>query len=492
MMITCRADGCSEHHLRHFCRLCDENDSDHLSRNCPQASTLFHGTTADAATNITEEGLKCSPVGRLGPGVYFVDYYEYALKIARRRNPDNWAVLECKVNIGPPIAGNKSPKKTKRLYGTVSFHPPWAGIKNNFMEYCLTNEIKCHVVEKISEGGEFIIMNKEAIPKRIDQMSQARDFPARNLPTVAVARHPAAVQWQMRQPAFVAPWQIQAAPRRHFSDIFNHIHRCLVNVTGTCGKALEWKPLKLLSGILILLSFIPNFVNSIYCIVQHWPDTDKLTNETVETVPRDIQNSYISFSVFCVLHLIGSITLLGTCLFTDKWKGMGTCSAILYQLGKYVLLDMPMYVSHACLIKLEMKFKENEDWDPYFWDLLLQLGFFIETIAIILVMAQATRRYKIIALISIVLLLFYAPVWMAMQSPFSGEPFFFSFFQIDPSDLGTFTEGGRSHKILVFLCFIGFLNLYFGVAFGFICFLTIVLYLFMLFYCIFHRLRKCC
>ena len=103
-----------------------------------------------------------------------------------------------------------------------------------------------------------------------------------------------------------------------------------------------------------------------------------------------------------------------------------------------------------------MKFKGNKNWDPYFWDLLLQLEFFIETIIIILVMVQATRRYnyKIIAFMIMFLLSFYAPVWMAMSTPFSKE-----LFSIHPFYLGTFTEGGRSHNILVFLCFIGVVNL---------------------------------
>ena len=470
--INCRAkaDGCSENHFGHYCRLCDENDSDHLSRNCPQAITLYHGTKADAATNITEEGLKCSPGGRLGPGIYFVDNRVDALKIARSRNPNNWAVLQCRVNIGPPIAGNT----TERLHGTVGVHPPWAGITTDFTEYCLTNEKKCNVVEKISKNGEFIIMNKNAIPKGIDQILHARDFPARQ-PAV-MARQPAAVQWQVRQPTFVAPWQIQAAPKRTIcariqaclvnftvncwkavTGIIRQMLRCLDCLTANCGKCLVWsckcKTLKHVPSILILLSFILHIVNAISCIVLHVPG--KLKNDTVQTVPRDIQNSYISFSVFCVLHIIGSITLLVTCLFTDKWNGMETCRAILYQLGKYALLDMPMYVSHACLIKFEMKFKGNENWDPYFWDLLLQLGFFIETIIIILVMVQATRRYnyKIIAFMIMFLLSFYFPVWLEM-SRHGNE------YSIDPSDLvGTFTEGGRSHNILVFLCFIGVVNL---------------------------------
>ena len=165
-VFQCRAksDGCIKNHRKHFCRLCDENNSDHLSRNCPQASTLFHGTAVDASKNIRKglkglKGLKCSPRGSLGPGIYFVDNREYALRIARDRNPNNWAVLQCKVNLGPPVARNQSSNTIERLHGTVGVHPPWAGITTDFMEYCLTNENRCNVVAEFSRNG--IKINKK-------------------------------------------------------------------------------------------------------------------------------------------------------------------------------------------------------------------------------------------------------------------------------------------------------------------------------------------
>ena len=180
----CRAksDGCVEKHSKHFCRLCDKNNSDHLSRNCPHASTLYHGTTSDAAKNIIMEGLKCSPIGRLGRGIYFVDNRDHALTIARAKNPDNWSVLECRVNLGAPKRSmeNQSPDTITRLHGTVGVHPPWAGITTDFMEYCLTNEKKCNVVAEISKNGEFIIMKKIAILKELYQISQASNVQSRN------------------------------------------------------------------------------------------------------------------------------------------------------------------------------------------------------------------------------------------------------------------------------------------------------------------------
>ena len=67
-----KADGCIEEHYRHYCRLCEDNNSNHLSRNCPKGVSLYHGTTATAARSITAEGLKCSPNGSWGKGIYFV------------------------------------------------------------------------------------------------------------------------------------------------------------------------------------------------------------------------------------------------------------------------------------------------------------------------------------------------------------------------------------------------------------------------------------
>ena len=83
-----KSDWCTEKHSRHFCRLCDEK-----IQIISQATTLYHGTAADAVTNITEEGLRLSSIGHLGPGIYFVDTLDKAMKIAQGKHHNNWAVL---------------------------------------------------------------------------------------------------------------------------------------------------------------------------------------------------------------------------------------------------------------------------------------------------------------------------------------------------------------------------------------------------------------
>ena len=218
----CRAksDGCIEKHYKHLCRLCDKNNSDHLSRNCPQASTLYHGTTADAAKNIIMEGLKCSPIGRLGRGIYFVDNRDHALTIARVKNPNNWSVLECRVNLGAPkrSSGNQSPDTITRLHGTVGVQSPWAGITTDFMEYCLTNEKKCNVVAEISKNGEFIIMNKIAILKELYQISQASNVQSRNPVSSTKIKQPATSRrdtaFKHKNPKRVQVWKPVAASKR--------------------------------------------------------------------------------------------------------------------------------------------------------------------------------------------------------------------------------------------------------------------------------------
>jgi hypothetical protein len=137
--------------------------------------TLYHGTTAKAAANITEQGLRSSKSGRWGKGVYFVDTKENAEKIAKYRarqrgEPDDWAVLECTVNLGDTerLSGDDTSvvtysfKKVLSSTGiydsTKGTHPPWAGVHHEFTEYCLKNHKKCNVVRKHVKNGSFIVI----------------------------------------------------------------------------------------------------------------------------------------------------------------------------------------------------------------------------------------------------------------------------------------------------------------------------------------------
>ena len=69
-MLSCKAWLCQKEHTSHFCRLCDQKDSQHLSRHCPEGVILYHGTTSSAVEIITEEGLRSRDNGRWGRGIY--------------------------------------------------------------------------------------------------------------------------------------------------------------------------------------------------------------------------------------------------------------------------------------------------------------------------------------------------------------------------------------------------------------------------------------
>ena len=171
LMCKARRAGCLEEHSSHYCRLCEDTDSDHLSRDCPSGTLLFHGTTAHAARSITEEGLKCSSDGCWGKGIYFVEDRDLAVKIAKlRQNQRNegWAVLECMVNLGRICDWTRRPRHEfdLRRFRNSGFnsiegtHPAWAAaeINNEFTEYCLKDDRKCNVVGKILDRGRFVVI----------------------------------------------------------------------------------------------------------------------------------------------------------------------------------------------------------------------------------------------------------------------------------------------------------------------------------------------
>ena len=181
-----KGDGCLALHSRHYCRLCEDDNSDHLSRHCPTGTILYHGTTRENAISITGDVLKSSKDGRLGSGVYFVGKEKEAMKIAQYRarqdgDPSNWAVLTCNVNLGRMDDWTHCPSgilkyhlhhkevlaeidKGYKYDSNFAMHPPWAGIKDKFGEYCLKNYLRCNVMRRRDEQGVSIVIAKRAIP----------------------------------------------------------------------------------------------------------------------------------------------------------------------------------------------------------------------------------------------------------------------------------------------------------------------------------------
>lgn len=118
----CQVQGCKEGHGQHYCRVCDNPNSTHFSRNCPQGIDLYHGTRVSNITSILSSGLHPSPNGRIGGGIYFAEK-DVATAIADHRGQGTGvAVLRVRVNPGKCKTG---------------VHPPWAGVNDEFKEWCL-------------------------------------------------------------------------------------------------------------------------------------------------------------------------------------------------------------------------------------------------------------------------------------------------------------------------------------------------------------------
>ena len=172
-----KGDGCLALHSRHYCRLCEDKNSNHLSRNCPKGIILYHGTTVDAALSIIKEGFKYSTDGCWGPGIYFVNDEREAKKIAKhkaRLRSRFWAVLECRVNLGKVYdwsSWEKSPAILKLLESEHKDHDsikanhfPWAGVRYQFNEYCVRNHQKCNVLKMQREDGSFSVFGQHFYP----------------------------------------------------------------------------------------------------------------------------------------------------------------------------------------------------------------------------------------------------------------------------------------------------------------------------------------
>ena len=150
---NCKVDGCEKNHIKHYCRVCDQNNSDHFSRHCPEGIVLYHGTNFEVIKSIVEEGfIKSGPHSRLGVGVYFVESEVEAGRISLNRDSkgphrEKKVVLKCLVNLGNHIfldSGDGSDWQNK-YDSASSMHSPWAGIETDFKEFCVKNSKRCVV-----------------------------------------------------------------------------------------------------------------------------------------------------------------------------------------------------------------------------------------------------------------------------------------------------------------------------------------------------------
>lgn len=133
----CKVPTCWEKHDKHSCRLCKNKDSDHFTSDCPKGQILYHATQIQFVSAILKNGLKPSATGRMGPGIYFTTL-EHVKPIAQhisqnRAKGSGIAIFKAQV------------LKDKAKKG---IHPPWAGVKVNFPQYCLESDDqnKNHIV----------------------------------------------------------------------------------------------------------------------------------------------------------------------------------------------------------------------------------------------------------------------------------------------------------------------------------------------------------
>ncbi|CDW80431.1 gig2-like protein [Stylonychia lemnae] len=124
---------CPKNHSKHHCKLCDDDDdANHLARDCPKGITLFHGTKISKVNSILKNGLKPSAKGRIGSGIYFAEA-QIAEQVSRHRGQGTGvAIFQCRVNI---------------QYCTKSTHPPWQGVtSSSFEEWLLTDTNKYRIM----------------------------------------------------------------------------------------------------------------------------------------------------------------------------------------------------------------------------------------------------------------------------------------------------------------------------------------------------------
>ena len=137
--MECNVLECKERHKRHYCQLCENDDSYHFSTECPYSRTLYHGTRLSAVPTIVEEGMRKSEAGSLGGGVYFVRTLEHAKKISEYRDRQNRSrdehavVVKCQVYMGLhkhlAVKSNAVKSGWQISYDSAcAMHPPWAGI----------------------------------------------------------------------------------------------------------------------------------------------------------------------------------------------------------------------------------------------------------------------------------------------------------------------------------------------------------------------------
>jgi hypothetical protein len=168
----CHVPGCTEKHIAHYCWICNNGDSDHFSRHCPNrhAVLMYHGTTESSFNKwigsggpVPEFDPKFFSGGNLGDGVYLTHNPHTAVEISKIFGGSNARfVFTVKVDLGDCVDCGTVSDRTgswhPRYDSAVRLHEAWGNIPP-FREYCVRDPTRCEIIEvaiisgKISAGN---------------------------------------------------------------------------------------------------------------------------------------------------------------------------------------------------------------------------------------------------------------------------------------------------------------------------------------------------
>eukprot|EP00347_Sterkiella_histriomuscorum_P003415 403364384 len=159
---TCIAKGCAKNHNTHYCSFCKCSNANHLSRNCPTARHLYHGTTLQNFIQMCNEqgcnyvNLKPSEYGNMGPGIYLTTLVE-AIKIADYKADGHGAVvIKVAVNLGklkqcsdlqPSPYFDIEEFTEQKFDSATSIHERWADIDYPFRQWVVRHSNKLRVTD---------------------------------------------------------------------------------------------------------------------------------------------------------------------------------------------------------------------------------------------------------------------------------------------------------------------------------------------------------
>ena len=307
--MPCRVHGCTQRHNSHYCRLCEDNNSNHFSHACPQGIQLYHVTALSNIRGIAEIGLQPTNIGRLGKGVYFAKNFKDAKDISLHRGKAGGqaaVVFECNVNLGNIKDMERSSEDSWQMgnYDSAQgIHEKWV-CDDDFTEFCLKDPKKCSIkrvaVTKghIDDSGVFYIHKRDRGWRDLQQLDRDPEID-----------------------------DVKAAARNRSTESRQQ--------EVTIEEDYEEDIKRPCLGIILILTLAANLATFII----------QLGSVIVQkSVCGYYSPEIISFIVFLILLSIGRI--LSFCLMMVKPK-----ASFFFTLAIDFLFEMPMMISNAYIVK---------------------------------------------------------------------------------------------------------------------------------------------